>query len=495
MAELDPRAAAALSRATRRALPAGERGRPSCERHFAVRRAVFVERAGACSSGDDRDERDDDPATLHVVGLVGGEVVGAVRLYPLDADGLWKGDRLAVLPAPGARSLGAMLVRFAVRTAGELGGTRMVAQMQVPNVHFFERLGWARRRRRAPTTAASPHQPMTIELSAAREAGERLAPRGPRRSPRRRRTKAAARASRRSSPHARAREAAARERRARRRRRAPAVAASRKPKLGNVTQPALDRRRPAGRGSRSRSSVAPQPAASSSCSSEPATPGIETSRAAWQSPASATSTSASPSSRSRSGARSRSEVKTAGRRACTGRRGRTRRAGRRRAARSRRAAAAWRCPCRSPTAPADRPSVRWPPTTGTSSRSRRPGEPVEDARGVRLVGARRACRRCASGRPPIARTSETLVTTRRGAGGERVGREQRRADRLAAEHEEAVAVRDQRGVVAVVDAPGRPCTSRRSRLARSPGGRDAGARAAASRSTHPGIASRARRRP
>ena len=38
-------------------------------------------------------------------------------------------------------------------------------------------------------------------------------------------------------------------------------------------------------------------------------PGIETSRAAWQSPASATSTSASPSSRRCSGGRSRSAVK------------------------------------------------------------------------------------------------------------------------------------------------------------------------------------------
>jgi putative N-acetyltransferase (TIGR04045 family) len=131
--------------------------------HFAIRRSVFVE-AQALFDLDDRDERDDDPATLHVVGLAGEDVVGAVRLYPLDRDGLWKGDRLAVLPAERALRLGAMLVRYAVRTAGELGGRRMVAQIQVPNVRFFERLGWRRDGDPAPMLGVE-HQPMTIELS------------------------------------------------------------------------------------------------------------------------------------------------------------------------------------------------------------------------------------------------------------------------------------------------------------------------------------------
>jgi putative N-acetyltransferase (TIGR04045 family) len=138
--------------------------------HFAIRRRVFVE-TQALFVADDRDARDDDPATLHAVGLAGDplglagpEVVGAVRLYPLDGDGLWKGDRLAVLPAERALQLGAMLVRFAVRSAGELGGRRMIAQVQLPNVRFFERLGWRRDGRPAPMLGVE-HQPMTIELS------------------------------------------------------------------------------------------------------------------------------------------------------------------------------------------------------------------------------------------------------------------------------------------------------------------------------------------
>ena len=131
--------------------------------HFAIRRSVFVE-AQALFDVDDRDERDDDPATLHVVGLAGYDVVGAVRLYPLDDAGLWKGDRLAVLPADRMLQLGAMLVRFAVRTAGERGGRRMVAQIQVRNVRFFERLGWHRDGDPAPMLGVE-HQPMAIALS------------------------------------------------------------------------------------------------------------------------------------------------------------------------------------------------------------------------------------------------------------------------------------------------------------------------------------------
>ena len=134
--------------------------------HFAVRREVFVERQGLFAATD-RDAHDDDPATLHVVGRCGDHVAGAVRLYPYGPDGLWKGDRLAVLPGDRVRKLGAMLVRFAVATAGERGGTRMVAQIQLANVAFFERLGWACA---GPVGLAYgvPHQPVAITLSPGR---------------------------------------------------------------------------------------------------------------------------------------------------------------------------------------------------------------------------------------------------------------------------------------------------------------------------------------
>lgn len=109
--------------------------------HHAIRHAVFVQEQGFFD-GSDRDARDEVPSTVKVVALVGSVAGGAVRLYPLDEPGLWKGDRLAVLPTFRPRGLGAHLVRFAVRTAGERGGELMVAHVQPRNVGFFRKLGW-----------------------------------------------------------------------------------------------------------------------------------------------------------------------------------------------------------------------------------------------------------------------------------------------------------------------------------------------------------------
>ena len=133
------------------------------ERHFAVRRAVFVDEQ-ALFDVDDRDGRDDDPQTMHAVGAVVGVIGGTVRLYQLDDAGLWKGDRLAVLPVLRHGLLGAALVRFAVRTAGGLGGTRMTAMIQRPNVRFFEALGWRLDGAVAPYHGVD-HQPMDIPLA------------------------------------------------------------------------------------------------------------------------------------------------------------------------------------------------------------------------------------------------------------------------------------------------------------------------------------------
>jgi putative N-acetyltransferase (TIGR04045 family) len=131
--------------------------------HFAVRRTVFVDEQGLFVD-DDRDDFDDEPTTVHVVGVGGGAIGGVVRLYPLAEPGLWKGDRLAVLPPFRHGLLGAELVRYAVATAGARGGERMIAMIQVPNVGFFTELGW----RPAGDVEAYhglDHRPMEIELA------------------------------------------------------------------------------------------------------------------------------------------------------------------------------------------------------------------------------------------------------------------------------------------------------------------------------------------
>jgi putative N-acetyltransferase (TIGR04045 family) len=134
--------------------------------HHWIRRLVFVTEQGIFDS-DDHDQRDRDPATVHVVGYLDGTAAGTVRLYPLRALAgggvLWQGDRLAVLPEYRRHRLGGPLVRHAVRIAGQLGGTRMVAHVQLPNVTFFRHLGWS------PVGAPEPyqglpHQRMSITL-------------------------------------------------------------------------------------------------------------------------------------------------------------------------------------------------------------------------------------------------------------------------------------------------------------------------------------------
>jgi putative N-acetyltransferase (TIGR04045 family) len=135
--------------------------------HYEIRRAVFCREQGMFGGGDDRDAHDLDVATLHAVGAEGGAIGGTVRLYPLDGDArLWQGDRLAVLPAFRHGSLGGSLVRFAVRTAGERGGGRMVAMIQLANVRFFVALGWSLDGDVVDFHGRA-HQPMAIALSPA----------------------------------------------------------------------------------------------------------------------------------------------------------------------------------------------------------------------------------------------------------------------------------------------------------------------------------------
>lgn len=131
--------------------------------HFAVRYAVFVTEQ-EFFQGTDRDGHDEEPGVRHVLAWHGSTPAGAVRLYPLEEPGIWKGDRLAVLAAFRNRGLGAPLVRFAVGTAAELGGRRMVAHIQPQNVAFFEHLGWHQIGGQV-TYIGHPHLLMAIALS------------------------------------------------------------------------------------------------------------------------------------------------------------------------------------------------------------------------------------------------------------------------------------------------------------------------------------------
>src|ERR1700733_4285744 len=85
--------------------------------HFRIRREIFVDAQGLFDE-DDRDEHDDDPATLHVVAMTPEGCVGAVRLYPIAGDRQWKGDRLAVSATARSHHAGPRLVRWAAALGG-----------------------------------------------------------------------------------------------------------------------------------------------------------------------------------------------------------------------------------------------------------------------------------------------------------------------------------------------------------------------------------------
>jgi len=137
---------------------------PDLARHYAIRQRVFVLEQRILELTD-LDLHDRDANTIHVLAAQGSCAAGTVRLYRLDGE-LWQGDRLAVLPSHRSSMVGAELVRFAVATAGALGGAQMVAQIQLPNVRFFERLGWTRAGAPAPYCGRD-HQPMVYDLTQA----------------------------------------------------------------------------------------------------------------------------------------------------------------------------------------------------------------------------------------------------------------------------------------------------------------------------------------
>jgi putative N-acetyltransferase (TIGR04045 family) len=128
-----------------------------------IRHRVFVEEQ-ALFTDSDLDEHDEDAAVIRLLGYCDGVAAGCVRLFVLDdSAALWQGDRLAVLAPYRTRGVGAPLVRCAVATAGERGGRTMIAHIQLANVAFFRRLGWAPAGAREIYVGRA-HQPMTISL-------------------------------------------------------------------------------------------------------------------------------------------------------------------------------------------------------------------------------------------------------------------------------------------------------------------------------------------
>jgi putative N-acetyltransferase (TIGR04045 family) len=70
------------------------------------------------------------------------EIVGTVRVFPVDNNGHWVGGRLAVKNGFRNTGAGELLVREAMIYVKSRGCTKFTAHIQVENVSFFSRLGW-----------------------------------------------------------------------------------------------------------------------------------------------------------------------------------------------------------------------------------------------------------------------------------------------------------------------------------------------------------------
>src|SRR4051812_21402981 len=110
------------------------------EAYFRLRGEIFAREQGLFV-GTDSDAHDASALPIVALGRVLGianEVVGVVRIYPVNA-GTWYGGRLGV--ARDYRRVGAVggaLIYTAVSTAHALGCSRFLATVQPPNVRYFE---------------------------------------------------------------------------------------------------------------------------------------------------------------------------------------------------------------------------------------------------------------------------------------------------------------------------------------------------------------------
>lgn len=106
----------------------------------AVRHEVFVVGQGV----PPEHEADALDATAdHVVARLGGQVVAAGRLVPTPDPGVWKVQRMAVLPGARGRGAGTAVLRALEALAREHGARATVLSAQLPARGFYERSGYA----------------------------------------------------------------------------------------------------------------------------------------------------------------------------------------------------------------------------------------------------------------------------------------------------------------------------------------------------------------
>ena len=109
------------------------------ERAFEIRKEVFVLEQKIFSNSD---VDENDPKSIHLVAEWNSQVVGTVRLFPVNQNGHWIGGRLAIRKEYRNTGAGELLVREAMQCVKNRGCTKFTAHIQLENVPFFSRVGW-----------------------------------------------------------------------------------------------------------------------------------------------------------------------------------------------------------------------------------------------------------------------------------------------------------------------------------------------------------------
>ena len=109
------------------------------ERAFEIRKEVFVLEQKLFL---DSDADENDAKSIHFVAEWNHEIVGTVRVFPVNSNGQWIGGRLAVKNGFRNTGAGELLVREAMDYVKSRGCTKFTAHIQLENVPFFSRVGW-----------------------------------------------------------------------------------------------------------------------------------------------------------------------------------------------------------------------------------------------------------------------------------------------------------------------------------------------------------------
>jgi radical SAM protein (TIGR04043 family)/putative N-acetyltransferase (TIGR04045 family) len=115
------------------------RTRQELARATAIRHQVFVDEQRLFQ---ETDIDEDDRKSIHLIAEMAGQIIGTVRVFPVQGNGYWIGGRLAIQKDFRLSGAGERLVQEAVAQVKRKGCTCFTAHIQQENVPFFARLGW-----------------------------------------------------------------------------------------------------------------------------------------------------------------------------------------------------------------------------------------------------------------------------------------------------------------------------------------------------------------